>query len=354
MYVNEVNSPTDKRRSVVTPAQSRSPAGSSSADVPFVPVFGMRNSHVQTICGGLLSARVQFHGTVQRKVQVPDGDLVILHDDQPDAWKHGDLAVILLHGLSGCHGSSYMMRIASKLNARNVRTFRMDHRGCGAGFGLANNPYHAGRVEDLQSAIDAVACLTPESPIALVGFSLSGNLVLRYLGDLSLHHSHNLLRAVAVSPPVDLEFSVRELWKSRIGLQYDWYFTRRLINQIAQSGQWREDLPLAREKRMPRRLYDFDDLFTAPASGFSSAEDYYQFASARDWLDNIRVPTTILASRDDPLVSVEPLLKRNDTLDVTLCLTEHGGHLGFFGRRNRDPDGRWMDWRIVEWLTQDH
>ena len=317
---------------------------------PFVPAAGLGGGHRQTLAGSLFNGSADFPGTVQRKVRVSDNDYIVLHDDQPNKWDHGGQVALLLHGLSGCHGSGYMMRIADKLNRRCVRSFRMDHRGCGAGEGLAENPYHAGRIDDLHRAIHSIENLCPGSSISIVGFSLSGNLLLRYLGDRSFDHSLNVFRAVAVCPPVDLRLCVRQLSKTRAGQRYDWYFTRQLINQLAGGPQWREDLPLAQVRQRPRRLYDFDEMYTAPASGFDSADDYYQFASANRYLSTINVPTTILAAQDDPLVSSEPFYDLDLPSTVNLCLTKYGGHLGYIGRQDGDPDRRWMDWRVIDWL----
>jgi len=355
MEANEMTSsvdeqPTDRpRHSGTAPSRSESP---DDGVCPFIPALGLRNGHLQTLWGTVAARLPKFPGTVQRKVRVPNDDYVVLHDDEPTTWKRGQLIVLLLHGLSGCHGSAYMMRAAAKLIARNIRTFRLDHRGCGASAGLARHPYHAGRVEDLQAALETIERLSPDSPLALVGFSLSGNLILRYLGDSSWHHSHNLVRAVAVCPPIDLSFSVRDLWNSRSGERYDWYFTRRLIDQLSGSSLWRADVPLATVERLPTRLYDFDELYTAPASGFSSADDYYEFASTKKWIEHIRVPTTVLASQDDPLVSSKPLADIDWPRDVELHLTDHGGHLGFVGKKGIDADRRWMDWRVIDWLKK--
>jgi len=316
----------------------------------FVPATGLANGHLQTLFGSLFPGRTRFPATIQRTLRVADDDYIVLHDDQPDAWKRGDNTVLLLHGLSGCYGSGYMMRTARNLNARRVRTFRMDHRGCGAGHGLAESPYHAGRTDDLHRAIASVERLCPGSPISVAGFSISGNLLLRYLGDETYNHTLNLFRAVAVCPPIDLSHSVQNLSNTRAGQRYDWHFTRRLINQIADGPQWREDAPLAKAKRLPRRLYDFDDLFTAPASGFESADDYYSHASAKGYISSIRTHTTILAAQDDPMVAPEPFLDLALPPYVTLYLTEHGGHLGYIGRLGTDPDRRWMDWRVTDWL----
>lgn len=298
----------------------------------------------------MLMGSSHFPGTVQRQVRVSDDDQVVLHDDQPDNWKPGDPAVLMLHGLSGCHGSGYMMRIATKLNAQGIRSFRMDHRGCGAGDGLADKPYHAGRIDDLHRAIAEAERLCPDSPISVAGFSLSGNLVLRYLGDPDFDHSANLVRAVAVCPPVDLRHCVKQLEETRAGQRYDSYFTKRLISQIAGGPQWRDDVPLGYAKKKPRGLYGFDDMFTAPASGFESADHYYEFASSFPYVQNINIPATILAALDDPLVAAKPLQEMTTSASVNLCMTEHGGHLGYVGRRNGDPDRRWMDWRVIEWL----
>ena len=325
-------------------------ASARSGFPPFVPAVGLRGGHRQTIVGALLTQPGVFTGTTQYRIRVSDDDDVVLHDDQPRAWAQGQQVVLMLHGLSGCHRSGYMMRIAAKLNRRGVRTFRMDHRGCGAGSGLARKPYHAGRVDDLHRVLTFIEDRCPGSVISTVGFSLSGNLLLRYLGDRKFEHSLRLCRAVTVCPPVDLRYCVRQLDATSVGQRYNRYFTRRLVRQIAGGPQWRHDLPLARVKRPPRRLYDFDDMYTAPASGFDSADDYYQFASAGRYLNTIGVPTGILASRDDPLISPLPFRDLKLSPAVTLCLTEHGGHLGYVGRRGHDPDRRWMDWRVIDWL----
>lgn len=326
------------------------PAPVFSEIPPFVPAAGFRGGHRQTILGALLTGSNVFFCTILRKVRVSDGDDIVLHDDQPDTWKRGGQVVLMLHGLSGCHRSGYMMRIAGKLNNLGVRTFRMDHRGCGAGCGLAEHPYHAGRVDDLHRTITSIEHLCHGSSISVVGFSLSGNLLLRYLGDRTFEHSLSLFRAVAVCPPVDLRHCVLQLKRTKAGQRYDWYFTRRLTSQIAGGPQWRSDLPLALVKRPPRRLYDFDNLYTAPASGFDSADAYYRFASASQYLNTIGVPTTILAAQDDPLVSPIPLNGLTFPRTVILCLTEHGGHLGYVSRRGDDPDRHWMDWRVIDWL----
>ena len=192
--------------------------------------------------------------------------------------------------------------------------------------------------------------LCPGSPVSVAGFSLSANLLLRYLGDDPESLPLSLFRAVAVCPPIDLEHCVGHLQQTSLGQRYDWYFARQLVSQIARTPQWRDDLPLAHVKRPPRRLIDFDELYTAPASGFESAEHYYSVASSKSHISKIRVHTAILVSEDDPMVSTAPWNDVSIPSNITMCMTDSGGHLGFIGRNGVDPDNRWMDWRVVEWL----
>jgi uncharacterized protein len=316
----------------------------------FRPAYGLGNAHLQTLYGALRPASPTIPGTVQRKLRFADGDFAVLHDDKPNDWARGDHVALLMHGLSGCHQSGYMARIAAKLMAQNVRVFRMDHRGCGAGRMLARRPYHAGRIRDVEAAIRMLERLCPSSPISVAGFSLSGNLLLRYLGDDPNSLPLSLYRAVAVSPPIDLQHCCEALRDTRMGQRYDWYFARQLVTQISDTPQWHDELPLAQAKRPPRRLIEFDELYTAPASGFESAADYYATASAKDHIDKIRVHTSILVAEDDPLVSSTPWKGLTPPANITMCVTKHGGHLGFIGKSGIDADNRWMDWRVVDWL----
>ena len=316
----------------------------------FQPAFGLRNSHVQTIAGSLSFGSRAIPDAVQRRLTFADGDVAIVHDNKPAGWNRGDHVALLMHGMAGCHQSRYMVGTSARLLAKGVRVFRLDHRGSGAGKLLSRRPYHAGRIRDVEAAIRMLERLCPGSPVSVAGFSLSGNLLLRYLGEDPGTLPLSLFRAVAVCPPIDLLHCVEKLAETRIGQQYDWYFARQLMNHIADSPLWREDLPIAKMKRLPRRIIDFDELYTAPASGFQSARDYYSAASAKPFVSQIRVHTAVLVAEDDPLVSSEPWLSTQVPHNVSLCVTKHGGHLGFLSRRGPDSDGRWMDARVVDWL----
>lgn len=304
-----------------------------------------------------LPGRAIAYRAAQHRVAVSDDDAVVLHDDRPAGWRAGDRTALLLHGLSGCHASQYMQRVAARLNDVGVRTFRKDLRGCGAGAELARRPYHSGRSEDVAAALRFIGDLCPGSPTTTIGFSLGANLVLKLLGELGEGRCAGLDSAVAVCPPVDLMACSKNLgrWSNRI---YDAHFVSNLwrtarsryraigADDKEQNGLGHFQFP----SRRPGRLYDFDDVYTAPISGFRSAEHYYRTCSSGQFVPAIRKPTLVIAAADDPMIPARLF----DGIGWPSCVQFHlaagGGHLGFIGRRGVDPDCRWMDWRIVEWI----
>jgi predicted alpha/beta-fold hydrolase len=311
----------------------------------FLPHPLLANGHLQTLAG--LSAPDRPEQAERHLVALPDGDRVVLHDDRPAGWaEHGRVA-LLVHGLCGSHRSGYLRRIALRLNAAGVRTFRIDLRGCGAGVALARQPYHSGRSEDLVAALDAIAGWCPRAPATLIAFSLGANIALKLLGECGDRPPGRLARAVAVCPPVDLAACVVALRRYPARF-YDRFFSATLVGQVRASPTLGEAAARIFANQAPTRLIDFDDAFTAPLSGFGDAATYYRRCSAAPLLPDIRVPTLILAAQDDPIVPCAPLLGAGLSASTTLQLTRHGGHLGFIagGRRH------WMDERIVEWVVE--
>jgi hypothetical protein len=306
--------------------------------------------HLQTLAGIYLPQGVATEQSRAQRVTLDDGDQIVLHDDSPPGWEPGHRTALMIHGLAGCHASPYMQRIAGKLNAHGVRTFRMDLRGCGAGLGLARLPYHSGRSQDAAAALRKIAELCPESPTTLIGFSLGANITLKLVGESAADLPENLDRAVAVCPPVDLAHCVQSLARG-VNRLYDRHFVRLLIKQVATQCRLIPDAPTLDQKNLPRGVFEFDEAFTAPVCSFGTAANYYRVCSSAQFVPAIRVPTLILAAADDPLIPSEVFANLQPPPAVTLNVARSGGHLGFIGRRNDDPDRRWMDWRIVEFAS---
>lgn len=323
----------------------------SFSEIPhFRPHLLVQGGHLQTIVGACLSGiSAPREISIRRRVEIGDGDQLLLIDDLPGSnWLPGGDVSILLHGLGGSSESSYVRRISAKLRTRGVRTFRLNLRGCGEGKGLARQLYHAGRTEDLQAAIETIAQICPGSRILLGGFSLGGNIVLKWLGEQGAAATAMVTRAVAVNPPVKLSECTRAIGL-KMGGFYDRYFAKVLYRQLIQSF----DGKLDRVKYpQPRRIIDFDNMITAPRSGFEDAEDYYARCSAAPLIPQVCVPTMIFSAQDDPLIPVRILEELHLPQNVQLSLSPSGGHLGYIGRNGSDPDRWWIDWRVIDWLTQ--
>ena len=310
----------------------------------------IRGGHAQTLAGVFLPGRLAAYRAVKHTVSLDDGDALVLHDDRPDGWQTGDPVVLLMHGLAGCHLSPYMIRLAAKLNDVGVRAFRMDHRGCGAGHGLARLPYNAGRSDDALAAIRRIIDLCPGSKLGLVGYSLSGNLMLKMLGERPELIPPEVACTAAINPPIDLSACMQGLLRPANRI-YDLRFVRLLDRNLKARKKRMPEMPMAGYLGPSRRLLDLDDAYTAPVSGYEGAEHYYARCSSAQFVADIRTSTLILTARDDPLISVDSFERLTLPPAVKLHIAESGGHLGYVARGGQDADRQWMDWRILDWLT---
>ena len=342
----------------------------------FRPHAGLRGGHAQTLAGVFWAGREEFPApagatAATHTVDLGDGDAAALHETRPPRWRPAAGAALLVHGLGGCRNSPYMVRIAAKLAARGVRAFRLDHRTCGDGAALSARTYHAGLSADVRAALAAVHALCPDSPLGVAGFSMGGNMVLKALGEHGAaarggDPAHRLpdvpLRAVAVNPAADLAACCAYL-TGPMQRFYDWRFARYLVKHVAGSPNVCRDRVAELLKANPRRIAGFDAALTVPAWGFDDVQHYYAAESAAPLAEHIgaATPTLALTAADDPLVPASVVDALPDAAGLTKYIAAGGGHLGFIARRRRggrrgeaycgDPDRRWMDWRVVDWLT---
>jgi predicted alpha/beta-fold hydrolase len=313
----------------------------------FRPLPLLGNPHVQTVLGALLPGSHCPRPRRRHVIQLPDGDALVLHENVPRAWKPGEPAALLLHGLTGSHASPHIRRLAGRFFAEGVRVFRMDMRGAGHGLPLARGSYHSGRSEDVRTALAELARLVPGSPLLLLGVSLGGNVALKLAGELPIHPVPGLVRVAAIAPPIDLVRCSELILLPRNRL-YERRFTRDLLRDALLRRQHFPDLPPLRLPE-PLNVVLFDEHYTAPRNGFAGADDYYRRASSFPLIPNIPVPTLILTARDDPFIAVEPFEQLRLPYHVELHVLPHGGHVGFIGC---DGAGgvRWAERRLVRWL----
>lgn len=312
----------------------------------FKPAPYLPGRHLQTIVPTLLPVSRPGIGGETFQVEVETGTSLRLLVDRPLGPARGTL--VLVHGLGGSADSAYLHRTARSALERGWVAVRVNLRNCGGTEALAKTLYNAGQSDDAAKTLQALAGSGFPRPFALVGFSLGGNLVLRYAGRSG---GGCLAGAVAaVNPPVDLESCVRSLerWSNAV---YHGYFTWRLCRILQRIRRHREvPGPVANPLGI-RSVRRFDELFTAPDAGYGSAEEYYRHASAAPSLAGIQAPTLILSSRDDPFVPPEVFQPLRESCPgcLTLAQPARGGHVGYW---QTGIPRFWAGWAVLEYLER--
>lgn len=333
-----------------TPEGVGPPSGTAEAGVPgFEPHPLVRNRHLQTIVGRYVLGPRRRVPSVEHEVAVDGGDRLSILESSPADWSPGRPVALLVHGLAGSARSPYVVRLAARLVRRGVRVVRMNLRGAGSGFGLARGVYHAGRTEDLRRVADWIAARTAGSPVAVVGFSLGGNLALKLAAEASQRPLEGLDCVVAANPPLDLEACCRAIQRPENRL-YDRAFARLLRAEVARlHSRFPELGPVVFPKVFS--VLEFDELYTAPRNGFSGAVDYYSRCSAGPLVPRIEVAGLVVHSEDDPFIPAEIMRRVDFPPQLALELVPGGGHLGYVSRHRWDGDRRWLDARLTAWLT---
>lgn len=316
----------------------------------FMPIPFLHGGSAQTLVASFWPQLPDARPSSSYRIALSDGDRLVVMEYRPEGWRNGRRIALMVHGLNGCYRSPYMARIGRKLTRRGLLVVRVNMRGCGPGFGLARGLNHAGRSEDARAVLRWLAGRYPASPVTLIGFSLGGNATLKMAGEDGANPTGQLDSVVSISPPVDLTLSSDHL--QRPGNQfYDWFFARECMREALRLQRQFLDIP---PLRFPRRmtLFDFDDQFTAPLSGFRDALDYYTQASSAPVIPQIAVPTLILCAHDDPVVECETLQKMGGHPNLDIVLTRQGGHMAFIGADGRKFGFRWMDALVLTWMER--
>jgi predicted alpha/beta-fold hydrolase len=325
---------------------------------PFEPDRLIRGGHLQTIAS-LRSTSEKIDTGQQHVVQLPDDDAIVLHEnasvDGGDSAtpESADRSMVLFHGLSGCHGSPYMVRLAARLVRTGWRVYRVDMRGCGAAREMASQLSHAGRSEDVLAAIDFVARRNPMSKLAAAGVSLGGNQLLRFAGRIGAGLDprpdwfDRLDRIAVVAPPIDLLRCSENMGRFSRRI-YNYYFIRSVFDSIAPGVRERDHFQKVAALGRPKTLFELDDRLTAPLSGFGGAADYYRQSGATSVAAANPIATMVLASNDDPIVPVDCFTTPDWPDTTNVILTTTGGHAGFIGRGRTN----WMDECLVAWMNR--
>ncbi len=311
----------------------------------FKPAWWLRGAHVQTIWSSVLRIKPRLNIEWQR-VELSDGDFIDLAWSGPKEGK----TVLLLHGLEGSINSVYASGIMHALNQRGYRTCLMHFRGCSSQPNRLPQWYHSGQSEDPQCILEYLRDQMSIEIYAAVGFSLGGNVLLKWLGEQGA--AIPFQRAAVMSVPFQLEHAAQRMGKGFSRL-YQWY----LVSSMQQKYKKKfanVSSPLDVDINMLNTFWQFDDQVTAPLHGFKGAHDYYTRASSRQFIPQIRVPTLILHARDDPFMySHTPPTSDELPENVWLELTDYGGHVGYISGAIPGLANYWGERRLVEWIDND-
>jgi len=315
---------------------------------PFEPHPWFRGKHAQTILGRYWGWPGPRLPAAAVKIPLADGDRVVVLDSIPAGWKAPRPAAVIVHGLAGDAETRYVVRLAWRLWRSGVRVVRVNLRGAGAGFGLARGIYHAGRSDDLRAVMKWLAEQVDSSPIAVVGFSLGANLVLKLASESATEPVPNLDSVIAANPPLDLAVCAREIERPENRI-YDWNFVRWLRSMVKRLHRRFPDLGPTNLAGV-KTLYDFDDRYTAPRNNFGNAANYYAKCSVDAALVRIPHPGLIVHSENDPFVPIDAFVRAERPPHLALELVGGGGHLGYLNRDRWLGDRHWLETRICAWL----
>lgn len=307
------------------------------------PPWPFKNGHISTIYSALVRKPppVVFQ---RERLELPDGDFLDLDWAGPENKPMRIL--ILLHGLEGNARRPYMQGSAALFAAAGYRVCSVNFRGCSGEPNRLYRSYHSGATEDLREVVRYLAGKFPGVPLFLKGFSLGGNLTLKFLGEGNPEAAY-IRGAVAVSVPVQLRDSLEQLNKANNAL-YARRFLVNLKDKLKQKNKrFPERISLA-EIGQIKTLKDFDDRYTSVAHGFRDALDYYRQCSALQFLDGITTPSLLLNARNDSFLGPEcyPRERCEAHPYLSLEMPEYGGHVGFYTRDNR----YYNELRAVEFL----
>jgi len=307
----------------------------------YKPPFFLFNAHLETIFPSLFR-RVSNVPFVRERIVTPDEDFLDLD------WvkKGSSKLVIISHGLEGNSTRGYVKGMARAALMQGFDVLAWNFRGCSGELNSKMKFYHSGATDDLGVVIEHARKSYPE--IYLVGFSLGGNLTLKFLGEQ--HVPKEVKRVVALSVPLNLHTSCQQ-----IALPSNWIYQRRFLKSLQAKVE-------AKAKHFPaidttgmrelKTLMDFDDRYTAPLHGFENAVDYYQRCSAIHFLADINIPTLIVNAKNDPFLSSDcyPVHELKSHPYVSLEVPTFGGHVGFaqIGKNGL----YWSEERALRFLSQ--
>jgi len=319
----------------------------------FTPHRGFTNGHVQTIVGDVYP-RTKFtlpSHAEEVLVDASDNSRVLCHTHwQPADVVSSRLTVVLVHGLEGSSDSRYIQALATRAWNAGCNVIRMNMRNCGGTDLLTPTLYHSALSGDVGAVVEHYTQQFSLTRVALIGYSMGGNLVLKLAGEWSARAP--LCAVATVCPAVDLAASSDAL-HTKGNRFYEWHFLRRLLRRYRTKAALFPKIYDTSGLDSIRSLRDFDDKIVARYCNFRDADDYYYRAAAARVLDRIAVPTLILRSFDDPFIRFTPETRATILANpnISFAETEHGGHCAFLSA-SKGEEIHWAESTVMRYLLE--
>jgi predicted alpha/beta-fold hydrolase len=324
----------------------------------FRSAWWLPGPHAQTVGGRFLRGRRERGLRFRReRLELPDGDFLDLDFVRaarvhPTAEDSPRPLVLVLHGLEGSARSGYALETYRALAAHGVRAVGLNFRSCGGEPNRTARSYHSGDSGDLGIVVDVLRERFRDTALGAIGYSLGGNVLLKYLGERGAGARERVRAAAAISVPYDLATGARCLERG-LGRLYAAFFLRSLRSKLRAKWALLEGRCDRNRAVKARTMREFDEAATAPLHGFRDAEDYYRRSSSAPFLPAIRVPTLLLHAVDDPFLPGRfvPREAIRDNPRLQAHFSERGGHVGFVAGARPWAARLWAEWEAARFVA---
>lgn len=312
----------------------------------FKPAWWLSNRHLQTLWPVFCRRRIQHLSIKPQRVELSDGDFIDL------CWvgEGAGPIVLILHGLEGSMESHYAKGMLHAIQQQGWRGVFMHFRGCSGEPNRLPRSYHSGETTDVAAVVNKIRESEPDTQLAAIGFSLGGNVLLKWLGETG--KDNPLDAAIAVSVPFELQKSVQYMMQGFSKI-YHQHLLKSLCKRVFAKFSLQTSHVKLPERESIKTIYDFDDKITGPLHGFSDAADYYTRSSSRQYLSAIQVPTLLIQAQDDPFMPKDVIPQPQELSSfVQLELSASGGHVGFVAGKFPWRPEYWLEMRAPEFLHE--
>ena len=316
----------------------------NSKSTKYLPPLPFRYHHFNTIYPAIFrKVKIKFQ---RERLELDDGDFIDLDWSKVDSKK----MVLAVHGLEGSSDSNYIKGMLRAFNRNGWDGAALNFRGCSGEVNRLLRTYHSGVTEDVEAVLQIIFEKYNYQNIILVGFSLGGNVVLKYVGERGDQIDERIQHGIGLSVPCDLAGSCREIEKP-----HNFIYLNRFLSSLKAKTKSKQAFAnqIDMEKIMASKDFgDFDNAFTAPVHGFKDAEDYWAKCSSKQFLSNIKIPSLLINARDDSFLSESsyPFEEAEDNPNFYFSSPEYGGHCGFI--QFNESGYYWSEERVMEFVNQ--